>query len=319
MKTALLISHSGDFFTIDRVAEKLSEWNVKSIRFNTDLFPEEIKLNEYIGSTGYTIDVQTKEAQFNTSEIGAVWNRKVWTPIFKNTMNEQYLQASIRESVAVRTAFFQSLQHLPWLDHIPAVVEASDKYYQLRVAHSVGLKVPETLISNDEKAVRRFYKKLKTPMICKLHTALSNSMKGSTFSFYTTLIEEENLEDLDMLNVCPMIFQSFISKAYELRVAYVDGQCFAGKIQSGDVVDWRKPGFHFSWEDYTIPLPLQKKLIALMQKLNLSFGAIDLIAQPNGEYVFLEVNPVGEWGMLERDLDLPISEAIAKVLLKQMS
>jgi hypothetical protein len=28
------------------------------------------------------------------------------------------------------------------------------------------------------------------------------------------------------------------------------------------------------------------------------------------------VNPSGEWGMLERDLGLPISEAIAKALLE---
>lgn len=41
-----------------------------------------------------------------------------------------------------------------------------------------------------------------------------------------------------------------------------------------------------------------------------------MICTPAGEYVFLEVNPGGEWGMLERDLCLPISEAIAVALLE---
>jgi hypothetical protein len=44
-----------------------------------------------------------------------------------------------------------------------------------------------------------------------------------------------------------------------------------------------------------------------------------LICTPSGEYVFLEVNPGGEWGMLERDLRLPISEAIAEALLEDKS
>lgn len=51
-----------------------------------------------------------------------------------------------------------------------------------------------------------------------------------------------------------------------------------------------------------------------MSKLGLVFGAVDLICTPSGELVFLEVNPGGEWGMLERDLGLPISEAIADAL-----
>jgi len=40
-----------------------------------------------------------------------------------------------------------------------------------------------------------------------------------------------------------------------------------------------------------------------------------VIVTPEGEHVFLEVNPLGQWGMLERDLGLPISQAIAEALL----
>jgi glutathione synthase/RimK-type ligase-like ATP-grasp enzyme len=52
-----------------------------------------------------------------------------------------------------------------------------------------------------------------------------------------------------------------------------------------------------------------------MAELGLVYGAIDLILTPDGEYVFLEVNPSGEWGMLERDLNYPISDAIAHALI----
>jgi len=307
MKKVLLVSHSTDHFTIDRVAENLRENKIKTIRLNTDLFPEEIKISERVDKTGSSIIVKTETAQFDTKEIGSVWHRKIWKPIIKTPMEEKYLNASIKESTAVRTVLFNSLQDLPWLDSIPQVVKASDKFYQLRVAQSVGLTIPQTIISNDPKEVKVFYKSLKNGMVAKLHTALSTSMKGDVFSFYTMQIQEEDLVDLDMLELCPMIFQELISKAYELRIAYIDGQCFAGKIASGDAIDWRKPTVRFSWEPYQMNTGLQNKITAFMQKIGLSFGAIDFIAQPDGTYVFLEVNPVGEWGMLEKELDLPIS------------
>ena len=41
-----------------------------------------------------------------------------------------------------------------------------------------------------------------------------------------------------------------------------------------------------------------------------------MIVTPTGEHVFLEVNPTGEWGMLEAELELPISTALADALLR---
>lgn len=53
-----------------------------------------------------------------------------------------------------------------------------------------------------------------------------------------------------------------------------------------------------------------------MSSLQLRQGAIDMIVTPTGEHVFLEVNPTGEWGMLEAELELPISTALADALLR---
>lgn len=320
MKTALLLSHSRDFFNIDRVTAELQAAKVKVVRLNTDFFPENIKISEQVNHSGYSVIVQTGGANFDSKEIDVVWYRKIWKPIINSQMEEKYLTASINESLSMRNSLFRSMQHLPWLDPLPIVKAASDKFYQLRSAQAVGLCIPKTIISNDAKAVRSFYSSLKSGMICKLHTSLSFSMKATAFSFYTTLIEKEDLDDLEMLSVCPMIFQERIPKAYELRIAYIDQQCFAGKIIGADALDWRpSQSENFSWESYQIPEKIQGQIIRLMQKLGLSFGAIDMIVQPDGTYVFLEVNPVGEWGMLEKELELPISKAIAKGLIKRLS
>ena len=52
----------------------------------------------------------------------------------------------------------------------------------------------------------------------------------------------------------------------------------------------------------------------LMKALKINFGAIDMILTPEGEYVFLEVNPNGQWGWIEKLTGMPISQAIADVL-----
>ncbi|MEH2214344.1 MvdC/MvdD family ATP grasp protein [Nostoc sp.] len=71
------------------------------------------------------------------------------------------------------------------------------------------------------------------------------------------------------------------------------------------------------WQPEQLPDRLIRCLDAFMAKFGLIFGAFDLIKTPSGEYVFLEINPTGEWGMLEKDLDYPIALAIASALLSK--
>jgi glutathione synthase/RimK-type ligase-like ATP-grasp enzyme len=62
---------------------------------------------------------------------------------------------------------------------------------------------------------------------------------------------------------------------------------------------------------------LAARLRDLMCALGLTFGALDLIRTPDGRYVFLEVNPNGQWLWLEDRLDFPISRRIADWLTTQ--
>ena len=52
-----------------------------------------------------------------------------------------------------------------------------------------------------------------------------------------------------------------------------------------------------------------------MHALGLVYGAIDMRLTPNGEYVFLEVNPAGQWLFIEQATGQPISAAIAEALI----
>jgi hypothetical protein len=117
-----------------------------------------------------------------------------------------------------------------------------------------------------------------------------------------------------------MVFQERIEKEVELRVACVGARAFAGAIDArasaAGRVDWRaaRPN-EARWVPGELPDGVAASLRELFARLGLRQGAVDLIRTPEGRHVFLEVNPVGEWGMLERDLGLPIADAIAAELV----
>ena len=52
-----------------------------------------------------------------------------------------------------------------------------------------------------------------------------------------------------------------------------------------------------------------------MHALGLNFGCIDLIVRPDGDVVFLECNPNGQWLWIELTTGQKISEAIASFLM----
>lgn len=52
-----------------------------------------------------------------------------------------------------------------------------------------------------------------------------------------------------------------------------------------------------------------------MKDMNLSFGAFDYIVTLDDEWIFLEINPNGQWLWLEQSLDLDISQKIIDYLI----
>jgi biotin carboxylase len=61
-----------------------------------------------------------------------------------------------------------------------------------------------------------------------------------------------------------------------------------------------------------VSLPLRADPV--MDALGLVIGTIDLKVAHNGEHVFLEVNPQGQFLYIEIRTGLPISEALAEFL-----
>ena len=317
--SVLLLTHSGDFYTIDLVAEALARMGVHPIRFNTDLFPSAVKLSARAGDERASHLVTETGDRIFADEVRAVWARKLWPPRMADNLDERFRSMCVRESAAALEGFLDALHDARWVNDINRQRDAENKQRQLRLAARAGLRVPRTLVTNNPTAARQFFAETEGQTVAKLLRPLDVSMDAVKPFVYTSRVREEDLANAEGLRHSPMVFQELIPKAHELRVACVAGEAFAGALDatgtSRGETDWRRAApEECRWQKAQVPAEIAGSLQVLMSELGLVFGAVDLIRTPSGEYVFLEVNPSGEWGMLERDLELPISDAIAKAL-----
>jgi glutathione synthase/RimK-type ligase-like ATP-grasp enzyme len=82
-------------------------------------------------------------------------------------------------------------------------------------------------------------------------------------------------------------------------------------------VDWRRGGsLELNYRPHTLPKEIGSTCRRLVDRLDLSFGAIDMILTPQGEYVFLEINPNGQWAWIEQRTGVPMSRSLVDLLLE---
>ena len=103
----------------------------------------------------------------------------------------------------------------------------------------------------------------------------------------------------------------------------VENQIFCAAIHSQDSeqtsTDWRRSPNELNYSVFNLPDDVKSMCLKVVHNLGLTFGAIDMVLTPDDEYVFLEINPNGQWGWIERETGLPIREAIADTLVRDDS
>lgn len=302
----LIITHKTDF-TVDFVINKLNKQKIKYKRFNC----EDILKNDYYlkfyNTSSYSILGETK--------YKSVWFRRTKLPEISNLRKEEKIYI-LNETDYLIKNMISSLPIKKWLSHPNHVYRAENKLLQLQEALKIGFKIPATLITNSHKELKNFIKTYNYDIIIKpLSYSKINYCEGSKF-FFTSKVSPNIIDNIDSYDLTPCIYQQNVAKEYEIRVTVVDNEIFAAAVDSqkdeDTKNDWRRKNLQF----YKIDLPntIKIKCIGLVKKLNLKFGAIDLIKTPKGKYIFLEINPNGQWAWIEAQTGLQISDAIIKYL-----
>jgi len=298
----LIVTHTKDY-TVDFIANILNKRNLPFLRLNTDLLHE------------YEIEISLKGNLLfrinGSTAFAALWFRRVKFPDLPRCTNEQ-MAAHIKQDYD--SLLFNILTAYPferYLSHPYQIYQAENKIYQLRKAIEIGFTVPETLVTNSFTTLFSFLDA--HPSIIKpIRSAVVAGIPGD----YHIFTSEIRTSDLDQKDLTPCLFQEKIEKKYEVRVTVVEKQVFAFKIDSQSdpetSLDWRKKAL--KPEPVGLPEEVTEKCRRLVSTLNLQFGAIDFIVTPQNDYIFLEINPNGQWAWLELETGVPISEAIINFL-----
>lgn len=321
--SVLIVTHSKDNDSVDRVAQAVREQGREAVRFDTDLFPTEVRLAARSGPAGdrSILELQGGDT-VDLSEVEAVWYRRFNAGgAIPDDLDLQLRDASVKETRRTLVGLFACLDAF-WVDPFERVKHAMNKQLQLKIARQLGLKIPDTLTTNDPSQVRRFAEAHPGGVITKMLSSFAvYDEEGREHVVFTNPVEAADLEDMEGLELCPMTFQENVPKEVELRVTVMGRRVFSASIDSQSeeraAHDWRREGAKMidRWQVHELPEDVEERLLALCDRLGLNYGALDLILTPDGDYVFLEINPSGEWFWLEHHPGLPLSRALAEVLV----
>jgi ATP-GRASP peptide maturase of grasp-with-spasm system len=189
-----------------------------------------------------------------------------------------------------------------------------NKLAVLELAKSQGLLIPDSIITSQKKdLLNNKWRMINKNISNVAHIAILNkSYCNRTIEINTDLLPE---------TFFPALFQKLIVKKYELRVFFLQNKFYSMAIFSQEddrtTIDFRnynhlKPNRTVPFE---LPSEIKMKLEKLMLNLGLNTGSIDMMVTPNDEYVFLEVNPDGQFGMVSYPCNYFIEREIANTLL----
>lgn len=257
------------------------------------------------------------------SSVVAVWYRKP-----TNYSREQLHMPEKLKPYAITcmskhmAQFLSAFQSAQWVNDYFALMRAESKALQLELADRAGLRVPDTILTSNPEAAKRFIAKHKSCVV-KAQSAFSPSADGLAQAFLTTKLDPDNLPDFSNLHLAPAIFQQAVEPLYDVRVTVIGDQVFAAKIanhtldKTSAVLDWRI-GYHEgdmqieAIDDF--PDEIAQKCRAFVKSGGLLFSALDFVMDRRGKLWFLENNPNGQWGFVEEATGQPMGKAMARLL-----
>jgi glutathione synthase/RimK-type ligase-like ATP-grasp enzyme len=184
----------------------------------------------------------------------------------------------------------------------------------------LGFELPPTLVTTSPTDFLAFYQIHNGNVVSKLAGTAFFNAAGTTFCRYTEFVSKRDVGYAHSVRHAPVILQAYVPKRIELRITVVGEQVFAAEIHSQATNhtrhDWRRYDLDQTpHRPHELPDGLAQLCVRLTERLGLRYGAIDMILTPDGSYVFLEINPNGQYLWIEALTGLPISDAICDLLL----
>jgi hypothetical protein len=308
----------------DLVEAKLRARGEQILRFDWAEFPGRASLSIKWSGADKHVLLRTAGGEVDLQRCKSGWLRRPGKPQVKRDITVPYLQGYVDEEclrIVQDTCNALAIRWFP--GPIAAIRRADNKQLQLGLAAELGFEIPPTLITSDPDEFLEFYRLHNGNLIDKLPSTVLAASQSTGFDLmrFTQPVTTRDAGYARRVRFSPVLFQRNIAKKFELRITVVDDQVLAAEIHSQTTkrtqLDWR----HYDWghtpyRPHALPDDVRERCLGLTRRLGLRFGAIDMIVTPDGRYVFLEINPNGQWRWIEDESGLPISDALCDALAR---
>ena len=267
MKKVLIITHTQDNECIEVVSKKIKELNGLPIRFNVDEYPLKYSISSCYENNEWKVYLDYQGVRVSIHDVEAVWYRRSHNlgAGLSNVLDKEFVSSAYGE---IRTTLFGMLESLNCfqISKFSQYRRLDSKEEQMKIATHLGLKVPETCITNNPQEAKRFVQERPNGVISKMQSSFAIVKDGIENVVFTNIVKEEDLNSIDTLQFCPMQFQEKLDKKLELRITIVGDEVFTLAIDSqkseNAKVDWRKEGNAMiaDWVPYELPVENQRKI-----------------------------------------------------------
>lgn len=286
----------------------------------TDRFPDSGRLTWSLSEsfaptlpslTGREVDVRSLDLIWYRRPSGVSWRAPFRPALPDDITDETAIDIIVSDCRATFIGILLNEFRGIWVNHPDSGRNAENKLVQLRAAQQAGLRVPQTLISQNPDSIRQFCALLNNQVLVK--TVVGTRKAPLTPGH----VDNALLASDRALRLSPAIYQEIIPGNRHLRV-HVFGDQFHTAMIRCENLDWR---FHLAEsiiEPYELSAELEARLSRVLRSLGLRMGIFDLKLTPEGEPVWLEVNPQGQFLFIEGLSDLGLTNAFTDFLIREI-
>ncbi len=260
-------------------------------------------------------------------QVSAVYYRRWVFPSEFNLCQDKILNHSLvsnlfNEAIEIRNLLFYELKDAKW--YPSPQVASVNKLQILDMARTVGLRVPATIVTNKKEDLLEFYSKCNEEVVTKAIGNYSVIVTSDQMLYNPIYTRKLNINDLPKIPdlFVSTLFQECIDKSFELRIFIFEEHFYTTALMSQQhertKIDSRiTQNFKGSkLVPYDLPDDIKVKLNSLFNLVGLNIGSVDMIVSAQGEFYFLEVNPVGQISGYSRRACLNIEKDIVERLIE---
>ncbi len=319
MKNVLILTHEDDPHS-KSVCNYFDKQGINYFEVLTDRLIEDYNLTFNLSNGIFHLS--DSERQIEINEDWNIWNRRVMDPTMPSKIHKELEDIVYTETE--RTWQGMLFSHRGKVINRPqANFNANNKVDQLLFTSNYGngIKVPETILTNNPTDFKKFYSELSKISFKLLRAPIvKTSVKDEYLTCYNNVVTDKHIKRAELIKNNPSMFQEYIEKKYEIRITALEDKVVGIKIDSQNsdlsIVDFRRYDFdNVSYEKIDLPKNVENFCLDMLKHYDLSFGEFDFIKNKKDEYVFLEINPNGQWLWLELQSGYNLTKDVAENLL----